>query len=411
MRRIIYLVFFIILTIPLIGQTIQDSLLTDFFQQAITQGKIAGVHAIVAKNGELVYSKTFGYADIEKQIPLESDAIYRIASMTKIVTTIAALQLWEKGLFQLDDPVSKYLPVFEKATVLKKGMENQFEPPYETEPLERQPTLEDLFRHTAGIWGGNRYTVAGLRNWEGSLQGFVERLVSVPLATQPGTKFQYSYALDVIGLLIEKWSGQPLDIYFKEHIFDPLGLKDTGFVISEDNLHRLPNHYTYQDGQLIFEEGGETSPFLKRSQALSGGGGWYYSYPGLLTSAKDWLTIMELIRNDGTYNGIQLLKPGTVKMMCEDHLRSIPGAFEPGAGYGLGIGVVIDGLVHGKGASTGTVYWAGGPHNTYFYIDFEKGLSAAMFMQTGPFGLDNIMNEFRIRSQKVFGNSINQKTQ
>ncbi len=386
-----------------IAQETNSDLLTNYLNKAVSNGRIAGVHAMISKDGKLVYSEIFGYADIEAGTFLRNDAIYRIASMTKIVTAIAALQLWEQGIYNLDDPVSKHLPVFKKACVLKKGHKNDFNPPYETESLEREPTIRDLFRHTSGIWGGKRYTIAGLRQWNGSLDEFVRRLMSVPLDTQPGTRFQYGYSTDVLGLLVEKWSGQKLDTYFNKSIFVPLGIHDSGFTISDDKLKRLPKHYEQEKGKLICKEQPQNSPFRKRSQALSGGGGWNYSYPGLLTTMDDWMTVMEMIRNLGYFNGKRILKEETVKMMCSDQLGDIPGAFEEGTGYGLGIGVVVDGGRHGKLAGNGTVYWAGAPHNTYFYIDFEKKISAAMFMQSGPFGLDNMMNEFLEQTQAIFG--------
>ena len=378
-----------------------QDVLTPYLEQEVQQGKIAGVHAMVCKDGEIIYSKRFGYSNTEAKTELPDNAIYRIASMTKVVTAIAALQLWEKGLYKLDDPVSFYLPYFRDVRVLKDP--EDFEPPYETEAPRREPTIRDLLRHTSGIWGGHRYTIAGLRDWNGSLDEFVEQLVSVPLDNQPGSRFRYSYSLDVVGLLIEKWSGQNLDDYFEQNIFQPLGLEDTGFVIPEEKIDRLVSHYDYKDDQLICYESPENSPFRVRSKALSGGGGWNYSYPGLTTTIHDWLVIMETIRNYGIYNNARILKAPTVRLMCMDHLGNIPGALIKGTGYGFGVGVVIDEKLHGKGASDGTVFWAGGPHNTYFYIDFKKKLSGALFLQSGPFGIDDIMNGFLIRSQQMFG--------
>lgn len=169
------------------GSELTDNL-TPFLQKEVSEGKVAGVHAILFKDGEEVYSEKFGYSNIEEKHPIADDSIYRLASMTKIVTAIAALQLWEDGKFKMDDPVSDYLPYFSKASVLKEP--GDFEAPYETVACKREVTIRDLFRHTAGIWGGQRYTIAGLRDWSGSLDGFVERLISVPLDTQPGSRFQ-----------------------------------------------------------------------------------------------------------------------------------------------------------------------------------------------------------------------------
>ena len=163
-----------------------------------------------------------------------------------------------------------------------------------TAPLERDITIRDLLRHTAGIYGGSRYTRAGLRDWSGSLEGFVEQLASVPLDCQPGTRFQYSYSTDVLGYLVEVVSGEPLDVYFAKHILAPLDMKDTGFVVPDEKISLLTNHYRFREGRLMCQEEAETSPFRQRAQALSGGGGWNYSYPGVVTTVRDWWRFMEL---------------------------------------------------------------------------------------------------------------------
>ncbi len=404
-RCICLLILLPIFSAQLFAAEYENDTLTSFFKGKVDNGRISGVHVVVLKDGIVEYSKQFGYSNIEKKTPLGPNGIYRIASMTKIVSAIAALQLWEQGRFNLDDPVSKFISAFENIQVFKPNANRTFSDKYDTEPAKRQPTIRDLLRHTAGIRLGEIGTQKRLRNWQGTLEEYVQCLAEIPLDNNPGTKFEYGFSIDVLGLIIEKLSGQPLDEYCKEHIFEPLKLSDTSFVISDKNLKRLVNHYELKDDKLVCIEDQQTSPFRKRAKALSAGGGWDYSYPGLLTSANDWVTIMETIRNNGTYNGITILKQETVDMMCQDQLGDIPG-FQPGLGYGLGIGVVTDTDTHGLNAANGTVFWAGSPHNTFFYIDKKNKISALMFLQSGPFYLDDIMNQFWQRSNKMFNKQL-----
>ncbi|MFC1761341.1 serine hydrolase domain-containing protein [Planctomycetota bacterium] len=372
------------------------------FQGLVDEGKIAGALTLISRKGQIAHWETYGYMDLEAQVPMAKDAIFRIASMTKAVTAVAVLQLMEQGHFQLDDPIEKYLSVFEKARVLDPNQEgaNPNEP--RTVPLDRSITIRDLLRHTAGVqYGGPPYRQAGLHKWDGSLKEFVDTLGDLPLAFQPGAKFKYSYATDVLGHLVEVISGQPLDAYFKDHIFAPLAMHDTGFVVPPDKVSRLTNHYAYQEGKIICKEQAANSPFLKRAQALSGGGGWSYSYPGLVTTPGDWWRFMEMLRNRGQLDDQALLKSKSVKLMCEDHLGDIPGHFEQGTSHGLGVGVITETTRHGHLAGNGMIYWAGAPHNTYYFVDFEYEMCALLFIQNSPFNHLNLMNRFLVLAHKA----------
>jgi CubicO group peptidase (beta-lactamase class C family) len=372
------------------------------FQELVDQKQIAGVSLLIARQGQVAYRRDLGFMDVEAQKAMASDAIFRLASMTKTVTAAAVLQLFEEGRFLLDDPAARFIPVLKTVRVLdpnQAGADPNHPP---TVPLERDITIRDLLRHTSGFkYGGPSYTRAGLRNWTGSLKEFVERLASVPLDCQPGTRFQYSYSTDVLGYLVEVVSGQPLDEYAAERILKPLDMRDTGFVVPADKAERLTCHYEFRHGKLVCGERASSSPFLKRAKALSGGGGWSYSYPGIVTTVRDWWRFMEMLRNHGQLDGVRLLSPNTVKLMCSDHLHDIPGAFEPGVGYGLGVGVVTDATRHGQLAGCGTIYWAGAPHNTYYFIDFEARMCGLLFMQTGPFGHHDLMRRFLVWSHQA----------
>jgi CubicO group peptidase (beta-lactamase class C family) len=364
------------------------------FGAQVADGRIAAVLALVGRRGQVAYCETFGYMDIEARKPMQADSIFRIASMTKAVTAVAVLQLMEQGHFVLDDPVSKYIRAFKDMTVAVE--------PNEIVPAERPITIRDLLRHTAGLaYGGQAYRQAGLHKWERSLSEFVETLGALPLARQPGTRFKYSYSTDVLGYLVEVVSGQALDEYFEQFIFEPLAMHDTGFVVPREKVERLTNHYRYAKGQLVCEEDAAASPFLKRAEALSGGGGWSYSYPGLVTTARDWWRFMEMLRNRGRLDGKRVLSRPTVTLMCADHLGDIPGTFEPGTGHGLAVGVVTSAAQHGQLATAGTIYWAGGPHNTYYFVNFQEQMCGLMFMQTAPFGHEDLMRRFLILAHQA----------
>jgi CubicO group peptidase (beta-lactamase class C family) len=371
------------------------------FQGLVDQGQIAGVSLLIARQGQVAYRRDLGFMDVEGKKPMSPDAIFRIASMTKALTAVAVLQLFEQGHFLLDDPAANLIPVLKTMRVMDPNQTGADPNQPRTMPLARDITIRDLLRHTAGIYGGSRYTRAGLRDWSGSLKGFVERLASVPLDCQPGTRFQYSYSTDVLGYLVEVVSGQPLDEYFAEHILTPLDMPDTGFVVPPDKVSRLTNHYRFADGQLACVEKAATSPFLRRAEALSGGGGWSYSYPGAVTTVRDWWRFMEMLRNHGQLDGVRILSPNTVKLMCSDHLGAIPGAFEPGAGFSVGVGIITDSIKHGQLAGNGTIYWAGGPHNTYYFVDFEEQMCGIFFMQTEPWNHLDLMRRFLVLSHQA----------
>jgi CubicO group peptidase (beta-lactamase class C family) len=365
------------------------------FRALVAQKQIAGALTLVSRRGRVAHLETYGWQDVEAQRPMQADAIFRIASMTKAVTAVALLQLLERGQLRLDDPVSRFIPAFASARVLAPDQAGADLAAPRTVPLDRPITVRDLLRHTSGLlYGGETYTQAGLNSWRGSLADFVERLAAIPLAGQPGTRFRYSYSLDVAGRLVEVVSGQPLDRYFEEHIFSPLDMRDTGFVVPPDKVARFTSHYEMEQGRLVCRDAAATSPFLTRAEALSGGGGWDYSYPGLVTTARDWWRLLEMLRGQGRLGERRVLSRKSVELMTSDQLGAIPGAFEPGTGHGLAVGVVTDGAQHGQLASTGTIFWAGAPHNTYYFVDFKEELCGILLVQTGPFGHQGMMGRF-----------------
>jgi len=371
------------------------------FQELVDEGKIAGVSVLISRDGKIAFWDTLGFMDIETKKPVSKDTIFRIASMAKAVTSVCVLKLYEQGHFLLDDPVSKYIPEFKQMKVtVAAGAENQ--DGTKEVPAKRDITIRDLLRHTSGIlYGGKSYREAGFNKWDKPLGDFVKKLAQLPLACEPGTKFNYSYSIDVLGYLVEIISGQPLDEYMKQQVFEPLGMVDTDFYVPEEKLARLPNHYRYKDGSLILDEPSKTSPFLKKPIALSGGGGWSTGYGGLVTTMQDWLRFLEMLRNYGRLEDTRILNRKTVELMTADHLKDISGAFEPGTGHGLGIGVVTDAAKHGQLASAGTIYWAGAPYNTYYFVDYKEQMCGILFMQNGPFGHLDLMRRFLVLAHQA----------
>jgi CubicO group peptidase (beta-lactamase class C family) len=372
------------------------AVMEDTFGALVDEEQIAGALTLVSRRGKVAHLQAVGWQDVEAKRPMRPDSIFRIASMTKGITAVAVLQLLERGLLRLEDPVSRFIPGFADARVLDPDQAGADPARPRTVPLAREVTIRDLLRHTSGISGGERYTKAGLRNWEGTLAGFVERLLSVPLAVQPGTEFKYSYSIDVLGHVVELVSGQTLDRYFEEKILGPLDMRDTGFVVPVEKVARLTNHYEMENGRLVCRDEAARSPFLRRAVALSGGGGWDYSYPGVVTTARDWWRFLEMLRGFGRLGEQRILSRKAVELMASDHLGALPGVRpnEPGTGHGLGVGVVTNGAKHGQLASTGTIFWAGGPHNTYYFVDFEEEMCGIFLVQTGPWRHRDMMRRF-----------------
>jgi CubicO group peptidase (beta-lactamase class C family) len=372
------------------------------FQNHIDKGEISGVVTLIARKGKIAYFKTFGEMDIENHIPIPQEGIFRIASMTKIVTSVAALMLLEQSHYMLYDPVSKYLSEFKDMQVAAK-FSNSVKRLLSTEPVKRQITIQDLLRHTSGItYASGSYIVdsfyreAGLRNWDRSLKKFVETLTEIPLAFQPGEKWEYSLSTDVLGYIIEVISGKRLNQYFEENIFKPIGMTDTDFYVPAEKLYRLPNIYEYKNNELILLESNSNTPLKNLPPAFSGGGGWagLGSDGGLVSTAKDYFLLLQMLLNGGELNGTRLLSPKTVELMMSDNLNGIETWLGPGVSFGLGFAVVTDLGKFGELGSEGMVYWAGSD-NTHFFIDPKEEMIGIVMMQMRPFGHLNLMDRFR----------------
>ena len=335
-------------------------------------GKLAGVLTVVARDGEVVHVSAVGQRGVEDDRPLPEDALFRIFSMTKPITAVAAMILYEEGRFQLGDPVSKFLPELAELDVLVDG---------ERVPAENVMTMQQLLTHTAGFsYGFNpEDPVDQLYNETEVLRAkdldeFIERLAALPLKYEPGTQWHYSVAVDVTGAVIERISGQPFGEFLQERLFDPLDMHDTFFRVPPDKIDRfLPNHgWDAENGKLVAFDDSAFMSYTDGTMMQSGGG-------GLVSTARDYLRFAEMMRAGGELHGVRILSPKTVEFMATDHLpasisaggegeRPAVNLLNRGGGFGLGFGVIRDPAMTGVIGSPGEYSW-GGAAGTIFWID------------------------------------------
>lgn len=379
---------FIALTLALSGYAQNlEKRLDSLLQGHVKKGEIHGCVAYVYQKGEVLLYKPYGYMDIESNRSMEKDAIFRIASMTKILTAAAALKLYEEGKFLLDEPVKKYIPEFANLRVISPACIS--EDHLITLPLERDVTIRDLFRHTAGFGYGGTDVVGRLyekRIWtiDGlTLKQFVQAIISVPLKYQPGSKWEYSYANDVLGYLIEVISGKPLDVYMDEAIFKPLGMDNTGFYVPKEKLYKLCNHYGYVENKLILLETADNSPFAQRPSFISGGGGG-------LSTIKDYSKFCQMLLNYGEYEGQRILSKQTVELLISDQIGEIKDRSFQVSGFGFGVGVIPEKYC----GRTNICFWAGSPYNDVYMFDYNKDMIAILLIQNSPWGYLGLMDKF-----------------
>jgi CubicO group peptidase (beta-lactamase class C family)/glyoxylase-like metal-dependent hydrolase (beta-lactamase superfamily II) len=357
------------------------------FDEHVAQSHLAGAVTLIARRGRIVHLQAHGLMDTETGTPMRTDAIFRIASMSKTVTAVAVLMLYEEGQILLTEPISTYLPEFhdlEVAVADPSGGDG-----FHTEAAAGEITVRDLLRHTSGItyaspeFLGRLYRESGLRSGELSAAEFARRLADLPLADQPGTRWRYGMSFDVLGRLIEAISGQPLDLFFEQRIFAPLGMVDTGFFVPADKLDRLASVYEATDGGLALIEDAVVTSFDEPPRAFSGGGGWGARYEGgLVSSAEDYARLLQMLLNGGSLDGRRLLGRKSVELMATDHLGDIPGPW-PGVGFGLGVAVLTDPGQLGELGSKG-MFWWGGAASTYFWVDPEEEMIGVFMTQLFP---------------------------
>ncbi|MCJ9428433.1 serine hydrolase domain-containing protein [Kordiimonas marina] len=367
------------------------------FQAYVDKGMLAGATTLVARHGKVIHFAHYGMLNKAAGVPMTDDAIFRIYSMTKPITGVALMMLYEEGRFKLSDPVSKYLPEFAHARVYKATDKDGT---VETVAADRPITILDLMRHTAGLTYGvfgntpvdKLYRANGVTDFNQTLGQWTKKIAAEPLLYQPGKRWVYSFAVDVQGRLVEVLSGMTLDQFFKKRIFEPLGMKDTGFAATGDRAARLAEIYAVdaKTHALAAYRGNLYQDFTKQPVLFSGGG-------GLVSTAADYWRFCQMLLNGGELNGVRLLKPATVRLMATNHLpEGLKGIHEgkAGLGFGLDFAVVKDPGKQGHGARKGEFFW-GGMANTIFWIDPKSDLIAIMMTNVLPSDVYPLRDDMR----------------
>ncbi|HEY5750443.1 MAG TPA: serine hydrolase domain-containing protein [Chryseolinea sp.] len=369
------------------------------FNDWVAKGWMNGAVALVIHDGKIVYYKAFGYNDMATKAPLAKDGIFRIASQTKAITSVAVMMLHEEGKFLLDDPVSKYIPTFAKPKVLAKY--NAKDTTYTSVPARREVTIRDLLTHTSGIdyasigsdtanaiYAKNKLT-AGLYT-DDNLVAAMTRLGTLPLMHQPGERWIYGLNIDLLGALVEIWSGMSLDDFFRTRIFEPLGMSDAYFNIPPAKASRLVNFFREDSTGHIVKE-----PFafgqldmsypLHKKTYFSGGG-------GLSSTIMDYGIFLQMMLNGGTYNGVRLLSPTSVRLMTMNQI----GKLSLGDGkFGLGFSVLTDQGSYRSPAKPGTYGW-GGAFSTTYYVDPASKLVVLLYRQMWGSHMGEISGKFDV---------------
>ncbi len=371
------------------------------FNDWVQQGKMNGAVALVMRDGKVVYHKAAGYNDLETKAPLDRDGIFRIASQTKAITSVAVMMLFDEGKLLLSDPVSKFIPTYKKQTVLDKF--NAADSSYTTVPATREITIKDLLTHTSGlgyaqigsreanaIYGKSGLT-AGLGVTNESLLTAMTRLGTLPLMHQPGARWTYGLNNDLLGCIVEIVSGQSLDDFFRTRIFEPLGMKDTYFTIPQNKANRLVNLYTENEQGKLVKAGGNmlnsasaaNYPLLK-STYYSGGA-------GLSSTIMDYGIFLQMLLNGGEYNGKRILGRNTVRMMTMNQIGDVP--FRAGDHFGLGFQIV--GKSNGNvPANEGTFSW-GGAFATSYWVDPKEKMVMLFYRQLQRSTHGDVVEKFR----------------
>ncbi|MDA8963130.1 beta-lactamase family protein [Pseudomonadales bacterium] len=367
----------------------------DLSQRYIEEKKIAGMVNLVARNGKIVYYDAKGSRGLDDPRPLKKDSLFRIYSMTKPITSVALMMLYEKGAFQMKDPVSKFIPELNNLTVMNDAGD--------IVPAEKTMTMQHLMTHTAGFsYGFNPndpidklYTKAELVKAK-DLDDFINRLATLPLRSEPGTIWHYSVAVDVMGLVVERISGIAFDVYLQQEIFDPLGMTDTFFSVPKDKRDRFIPNQVWDAEKGVMTTVVELPEWNYEDVTLFSGGG------GLVSTAYDYLRFAEMMRNGGALNGKRLLSANTIDFMTTNHMGSLDNGMysaSSGLGFGLGFQIVTDPVALGLMSSVGEYSWSGAA-GTFFWVDPVENIVSITLIQlmASPFP---ISNELRVLTNQA----------
>jgi CubicO group peptidase (beta-lactamase class C family) len=379
----------------------------EHFERYIDAGKLAGALVLVARRGQVAFFHALGHLELERRRPVTRDAVFRIYSMTKPITSVGLMMLYEEGRFQLDDPVHRFIPSWKDLEIFVSGNH----PLFKTASVERPMSIRDLLTHTSGLTYGfmertnvdaayRKLGVADRTRRGYTLRDMAETLAELPLEFSPGMRWNYSVSTDVVGHLIELISGQPLDAYLREHVFEPLDMRDTGFVIRDEQLPRFAANYERQaDGTLKLIDDPERSQY-RECTFFSGGG-------GLVSTAPDFFRFTAMLRNRGELDGVRLLGRKTVELMTMNHLPggqdltqlAQAGMFTetPYAGVGFGLGFsVMQSPARAHILGTPGEYAWGGAASTAFWIDPVEDLIVIFMTQLMPSSSYPLRRELRV---------------
>ncbi len=368
--------------------------LTEVMQTYVDQGKLGGAGTLVARNGKVAYLQAFGKLDPTTGAAMPADAIFRIASQTKAVTSVAVMILFEEGKLLLGDPVSKYIPEFKNTTVAvpaaaKKG------PGYKVVPAKRPIAIRDLLTHSAGISYGDGpakdlYKAAGIQGWfladrAEPVGDTVKKLAKLPFDAQPGEKWVYGYNTDILGYLVEVVSGMSLADFIRTRITEPLAMTDTCFFLPEEKAGRLAAVYGVgKDGQAELVADAREFACVKGPRVCYAGGA------GLLSTAEDYARFLLMLQSGGEWGGVHILSPKSVELMTVDHLGGLYGS----QGFGLGFWVTKELGRNGDPGSVGAFGWGGAYHTTY-WVDPAEKLVAVFMTQLMPAGGSDAQGKFK----------------
>ena len=354
-------------------------------EDLIKEDRLAGGIVVVARKGKVVHFGTYGKRDLENNLPVEKDTIFRIYSMTKAITSVAALMLNDEEKLSLDDPLSKYFPSLKAMKVLEKD---------ELVEATSEPTVADLLRHTSGLtyaWSSNKKISqalkdAGVLYRDKKVVPMVSGMDKVPLLFQPGSDWVYGCSTDVLGGVVEVASGIPLDQFFRERIFKPLQMKDTEFYVPADKTDRFAANYNYKDGMLILKDDPKTSRYLENPAFKSGGG-------GLCSTASDYMRFLLMIENGGKFNGKRYLKKKSVKLMTTNQIPKGGGwvtfgdEVREGVGFGHGFSVRVEMSDWDPDGRVGEYGW-GGAASTHYWISPKDDLVVLTLEQVMPYSFN-----------------------
>jgi CubicO group peptidase (beta-lactamase class C family) len=344
-------------------------------QGEIDAGHYAGISVMVARQGKLVKFGRYGYQSLESREPLREDAIFRIASMTKPIVAVAMLQLHEQGKWQLDDPVTKFIPEFADLKVMQDG---------QLVPLERPVLMRHVMSTCAGFAFGPQLgsinpqvdaMYSGADLWSGTNEDLIAKLAKLPLEAQPGTHFRYGLQQEVQGVILQRLTGQSVDVVLEQRIFTPLGMKDTGFGVAPEQRYRIAPRYALDENlKLVLAPDQSAFPAIAGTPA-GAKPKYLLSIAGLYSTAQDYLRFAQMLANKGELDGVRILSPSSIKMMTSNLLPAgVPMHFLQsfaGVGYGMNVGIVLDpshAEFNGGPVGAGTFFW-GGVHGTWFWVD------------------------------------------